>query len=137
MLRSVTTRPGRFESRPTRLVAWMYSAAVLGWPTAVMSPSLWMSRPTEIMFVAIAQSTELPVGDGLVRYGFPSRRRTSATLFVETLEASSTTSEMRERSLKRLVDSPNRFLIPMLLIVFCTSSSRIRLAPPSSRSELK
>ena len=43
-------RPGGF--RPTRLVAWMYSALVLGWPVTSMSPNRWMSTPTEIILVA-------------------------------------------------------------------------------------
>ena len=46
-----------FVSRPTRLVAWIYSALVLGWPKTTIRPSRVMSRPTEIMLVAIATST--------------------------------------------------------------------------------
>src|SRR5437763_188689 len=58
MFSSVTTSPGpRVSSRPTRLVAWMYSAAVFGWPSTPINPRRGISRPTEIMFVAIAQST--------------------------------------------------------------------------------
>ena len=49
--------PGRSSSRPTRLVAWMYSECVLGWPSTTIRPSRGMSRPTEIMLVAMAQST--------------------------------------------------------------------------------
>ena len=38
-LSTATTRPGDRWSRPTRLVAWMYSAAVFGWPCTTISPS--------------------------------------------------------------------------------------------------
>ena len=85
MLRIVTTRPGRSWSRPTRLVAWMYSALVLGWPKTTISPSRVMSRPTEIMFVARATSTR-----SFSRNGRASRRLASATLSVLTREVSST-----------------------------------------------
>ena len=53
----MTTRPGFLGSRPTRLVAWMYSACVFGWPFTTINPSRATSKPTEIMFVASAQST--------------------------------------------------------------------------------
>ena len=29
----LTIRPGAFSERPTRLLAWMYSDVVFGWPT--------------------------------------------------------------------------------------------------------
>ena len=75
--RSVTTRPGRSASRPTRLVAWMYSALVFGWPRTTIRPSRVMSRPTEIMFVAMATSTR-----SFSWNGSASRRLASATLSV-------------------------------------------------------
>src|SRR5262245_44685315 len=53
----VTTRPGLLGSQPTRLVTWMYSAEVLGWPRTTVGPSRVMLRPTEIMLVAMATST--------------------------------------------------------------------------------
>ena len=55
-----------------------------------------MSRPTEIMFVAIAQSTRCSMSWN----GASRRRRASATLSVETREVSSTTSEKVLRSLE-------------------------------------
>ena len=85
MFSSVTTSPAPSSSRPTRLVAWMYSALVFGCPSTTIRPSRVMSRPTEIMFVAIATST----------FSFSwkrsaSRRFASATLSVLTREVSST-----------------------------------------------
>ena len=50
----MATRPG--WRRPTRLVAWMYSAVALGWPVTTMRPSRLTSTPTEIMFVARSTS---------------------------------------------------------------------------------
>ena len=65
----------------------MYSALVFGWPSTTISPSRVMSRPTEIMFVAIATSTR-----SFSWNGSASRRLASATLSVLTREVSSTTS---------------------------------------------
>ena len=76
-----------FGSRPTRLVAWMYSAQVLGWPSTTIRPSRVMSRPTEIMLVAIATSTR-----SFSWNRSASRRLASETWFVRTREVSSTTS---------------------------------------------
>ena len=67
-----------------------------------------MSRPTEIMFVAIAQSTRCSI----LWNGASSRRRASATLSVETREVSSTTSEKFLRSWKRPRSSPIRLRPP-------------------------
>ena len=58
-LKTVKTRPGYL--RPTRLVAWMYSAVVLGCPATTISPSRCTSTPTETMFVA-RQHVEGPLG---------------------------------------------------------------------------
>ena len=58
MFINVTTSPGFWGLRPTRLVVWIYSAAVLGWPSTTINPSRTMSSPTEIMLVARAISTE-------------------------------------------------------------------------------
>ena len=66
-------------SRPTRLVAWMYSALVFGCPKTTIRPSRVMSRPTEIMFVAMATSTR-----SFSQNGRASRRLASATLSVLT-----------------------------------------------------
>ena len=55
----MTTSPGHFE-RPTRLLAWMYSAVVLGWPATTMTPRRAMWTPTEIMFEARSTSRPLP-----------------------------------------------------------------------------
>ena len=106
-----------------------------GWPMTVMRPRRWMSRPTEIMFVAIAQSTR----SSILKYGVSRRRRASATLSVETRDVSSSTSENVLRSRKRpsASASPTRLRCPYSLIVFWTSSSKMRRAPPSSRRLLK
>src|SRR5258707_9031580 len=49
----------------------MYSACVFGCPTTTISPSREMSRPTEIMLVAMAQSTRCSI----LWNGVSSRRR--------------------------------------------------------------
>ncbi len=49
--------PFLFSCPPTRLVAWKYSAADFGWPCTTVRPRRPISRPTEIMLVAIATST--------------------------------------------------------------------------------
>ena len=88
-----TTSPGRSSERPTRLVAWMYSACIFGCPSTSISPRRGKSRPTEIMFVASAQSTRLSRSLN----GHSSRRRATATLSVDTREVSSSTSENVDR----------------------------------------
>ena len=42
---TVQTRPGK--DRPTRLVAWMYSAVFLGWPLTTIRPRRFTSTPTD------------------------------------------------------------------------------------------
>ena len=51
-------RPGPGAARPTRLVAWMYSLVLFGWPATTIAPSRGTSTPTEIMFVASSTSID-------------------------------------------------------------------------------
>ena len=77
-------------------------------PLAQISPRRGMSRPTEIMFVASAQSTRLSRSLN----GHSSRRRAAATLSVDTREVSSSTSENAVRSRNSRRASPIRRRAP-------------------------
>jgi len=92
-----------------------------------------MSRPTEIMLVAIAQSTRCLMSKKPVS----RRRRASATLCVGTREVSSTTSENVLRLWNSGGPSPTLARLPKSFSELLTSSSRMRRQPPSSRRLLK
>ena len=81
--RVLVERHPRHRHRPTRLVAWMYSAAAFGCPRTTMRPSRVMSRPTEIMFVASATSTcSLSVAaKASLRFVLPMDIRICSTFF--------------------------------------------------------
>src|ERR1035437_6552661 len=85
----------------------MYSAVVFGCPKTTINPSRVISRPTLIILVAIAMST-----DSLSVIGRSSRRFASATSLVSTRLVSSTTSLFRSRLSNRPCASPTLLRSP-------------------------
>lgn len=80
-----------------------------GWPSTTIRPSLVMSRPTEIMFVASATSTRSFVLS-FSEKPMASRRFVSETLSVLSRDVSSDTSRDMARFAKLPASSPTRFL---------------------------
>ena len=95
------------SSRPTRLVAWMYSALCLWLAKRDHQPSRWMSRPTQIIFVAIATIDMLRI----IELALEPPPRISHFV-CSSRDVSSTTSENVVRSLKGPGCSPIRFRAP-------------------------
>ncbi len=118
-----TTRPDT-PPRPTRLVAWMYSAIVFGWPLTSIRPSRGISTPTLSMLVARTTSSEPSVPAGVAR-----RSSICLTSCWDLRDVSSSTAA-GSRGTSPLARARRR---RVSLTSSCISTS----APPSSRSELK
>ncbi len=121
-------QPGRVVGRPTRLVAWMYSAAVFGCPSTTIRPSRGMSRPDRD-HVRRERAVDAVLSR---RTSVPSRRRASATLSVGTREVSSTTSEKFLRSW----NSPRCFADPAARAVARDRVADLLLDDPPRAAQL-
>ena len=111
----------------------MYSAAVFGWPSTTIRPSRVMSRPTEIMLVAIAHVDPVRLVERRLeppaRLGDLVGRHARGQLddLVERLAVGEQRLGLADPARAR------RSRVSVLR----TSSSTIRRAPPSSRRLLK